>query len=93
MSDILGNLHRSECPTTLTWPDYVTTLMSNSAGAIYTKTTTVAIDPFVISEAKTTGKSNVQILTFSSLTKANKILRLKDTKTREDTMVSNETGG
>lgn len=37
-------------PTTLTWPDYVTTLMSSSAGAIYTKTTTVAIDPFVISE-------------------------------------------
>lgn len=37
-------------PVTITWPEYTTTIASSSAGATLTKTITITIDPFEISE-------------------------------------------
>lgn len=37
-------------PEVISWPPLTTTLLSSSAGAIYTKTTTISIAPFTITE-------------------------------------------
>ncbi|KAL3428931.1 hypothetical protein BDV09DRAFT_201108 [Aspergillus tetrazonus] len=37
-------------PVTISWPEYVTSIASSSAGTIYTKTTTISIKPFEVTE-------------------------------------------
>jgi len=60
-----------ETPATITWPEYTTSLLSSSEGSIYTKTTTIHVPPFVITEipfwAVTVASMTVESAIFSPM--------------------------